>query len=477
MAIKIGHASIDENKSTKNGKAGDQTGLEVCIRPWYSKPWTFVLRCKDSSKAEIMAAACENSCANSNIGYDQNQRNSLRTQAKKVNFDISKITVPCECDCSSFVTVCAEAAGINIPYNGTNAPTTSTMRTAFTSTGMFEVLTASKYLTSDKYLKRGDILVKPSSHTVMALENGINANSNDTVPPVQISSVVKGVDISSYQGNINWNTVKQTGVDHAVLKVIRKDLSPDKKFEDNWNGCKNSGVNIIGVYNYSYAATVVKAKSDANKVLSILNGRKTKVWLDVEDDCQKNLGSLLKDIINAYQEVIESAGYSFGVYTGQAFYKSYIKPYESQINCTDWWIARYYNGYNKMNFSVNPNETYNPKLNIGKSNIYAWQYTSSGQVNGISGNVDLNVIYTNQSTNNSSVSSANETSIEMLGKVTTKSDNLNIRISPNSNSTKVGSYPKGKVVSLIAKTSNGWYKVRTANGVIGYISGKYVKVL
>lgn len=172
MAIKIGHASIDERNRVSGGKSGDQTGKEVCRRIWYSKPWSYVLRCKDSAKAEQMAQACEMGCANSCIGYDQYQRNTLYTQAKRVNFDLSKIITPCETDCSAFMSVCAQASGIAIPYNGTNAPTTSTMKAAFTSTGMFEVLTDSKYLTSDKYLKRGDILVKPGSHTVMALENG-----------------------------------------------------------------------------------------------------------------------------------------------------------------------------------------------------------------------------------------------------------------------------------------------------------------
>lgn len=172
MPIKIGHASCDECKRIKNGTSGDQNGKEVCIRSWYSKPWKLVLRCRDSIKAEKMAAACEQACANPAIGYDQNQRNTLNTHAKQTGYDLSKITTPCECDCSSFMTVCAQAAGIPIPYNGTNAPTTSTLKTAFTQTGLFEVLTTSKYLTSDAYLKRGDILVAPGSHTVMALENG-----------------------------------------------------------------------------------------------------------------------------------------------------------------------------------------------------------------------------------------------------------------------------------------------------------------
>lgn len=172
MAVLCGHASIDERGKTKGGTAGDQTKKEVCTRYWYDKGWSFVLRCKDPIKAEKMAVACERGCANDNIGYDQNQRNTLNTQAKKVNYDLSKIVVKCETDCSAYMTVCVQAAGINVNYNGSNAPTTSTMKSAFTKTGFFEVLTDKKYLTSDKYLKRGDILVKPGSHTIMVLQNG-----------------------------------------------------------------------------------------------------------------------------------------------------------------------------------------------------------------------------------------------------------------------------------------------------------------
>lgn len=187
MRIKIGHASIDEKGKIKGGCAGDQTGKEVCIRTWYSRPWAFVLRCKDPAKAEKMAAACEKGCSNDKIGYDQNQRNTLHTQAKKTGFDLSKITEACETDCSAFMTVCAQAAGIPVPYNGTNAPTTSTMKSAFTKTGEFDVLTDSRYLTSDTCLKRGDILVKPGSHTVMALENGSSASFQTPSAPTSAS--------------------------------------------------------------------------------------------------------------------------------------------------------------------------------------------------------------------------------------------------------------------------------------------------
>lgn len=170
MAVLIGHSSIDERGKASGGVAGDGTGREVCTRNWYNGSWHTVLRCKDEDKAEIMAQACEAGCANQNIGYDQGQRNTLRKAAKAANFDLSKVG-KCECDCSSFMAVCAECAGVDVPYVYENAPTTHSMVSAFKSTGEFDVLTEVKYLTSDKYLRRGDILVK-SGHTVMALQDG-----------------------------------------------------------------------------------------------------------------------------------------------------------------------------------------------------------------------------------------------------------------------------------------------------------------
>ena len=177
--MRIGHASIDERGKAKSGIAGDQTGKEVCIRNWYSKPWDYMLRCVDPNKAELMAQACEAGCGNNHIGYDQNQRNSLRTQAKLCGMKLDRIMVDCETDCSAFMAVCAECAGIDIPYNAGNAPTTSSMKNAFMKTGWFKLFTEPIYTTLDKYLKRGDILVKSGSHTVMVLDNGTKGESKN----------------------------------------------------------------------------------------------------------------------------------------------------------------------------------------------------------------------------------------------------------------------------------------------------------
>lgn len=190
-----------------------------------------------------------------------------------------------------------------------------------------------------------------------------------------------GIDVSSYQKEIDWNKVLQSGVKFAILKIIRKDLNVDKQFENNWSGATKYGIHIQGVYNYSYATTVAKAKIDANRVLAALNGRKTMVWLDVEDDCQKGLGKNLITIINAYGKVITDAGLPFGVYTGQSFYNSYIKPYGGVSY--PMWIARYGTNNGKMNVK------YQPQI----PNMIGWQYTSQGRVDGIAGDVDMDVWY------------------------------------------------------------------------------------
>lgn len=190
-----------------------------------------------------------------------------------------------------------------------------------------------------------------------------------------------GIDVSSYQGNINWKKVKGSGVKFSIIKIIRKDLKPDNRFENNWKGCADAGILIHGVYNYSYATTVEKAKTDAKKVIQTLNGRKAMVWLDVEDNCQKNLGKKLISIINEYAKVIKDAGLEFGVYTGESFYKSYIKPYGAMKYPL--WIARYGKNNGKMDLK------YQPQI----EGMIGWQYTSKGSVNGINGNVDMNVWY------------------------------------------------------------------------------------
>ena len=181
----IAHASIDEHRTAHGGAAGDQTGSEVCCRSWYNGNWNLVLRCKDAQARETMATAAEWLARSNLVGYDQWQRNDAWDAIAALNWNYRKLTKKTETDCSAFMTLCARIAGIEVPRvalgNGKyNAPVTQTMRAAFTTTGKFEPITASKYLTSDLYLLRGDILVRESGHTAINLTTGSAAGADFT---------------------------------------------------------------------------------------------------------------------------------------------------------------------------------------------------------------------------------------------------------------------------------------------------------
>jgi hypothetical protein len=114
---------------------------------WYDQSWTNVLRPLDANLAENIARQCENACANNKIGYSQSERNTLLREAKKVGYDMSKITTPCNCDCSSFVSAICVCCGLpeSTFFPGGNGCVTSTIESACLSTGKFTNLTDMKY--------------------------------------------------------------------------------------------------------------------------------------------------------------------------------------------------------------------------------------------------------------------------------------------------------------------------------------------
>lgn len=230
MAIKIGHASGDENRKAKGGQAGEQTREEVFTRGWYYSDWHTVLRPKSKTLAEKSAKAVEAACANSKIGYDQGQRNTLYARAKAVKFDLSKITTACECDCSSLMHVCAIAGGANLTY-GSNGLHTRNMVDGFMKSGDYVKLTDSKYLTTDAYLKRGDILVK-NGHTIMVLENGAKAEADPAPATVTVKLEVLSMG----------STGEQVEALQRILKSYGYQLGNNNPYDGNFGKLTDAAV-------------------------------------------------------------------------------------------------------------------------------------------------------------------------------------------------------------------------------------------
>ena len=180
----LSNSGGDEYGGIHGGRAGDQTGGEWNIRPWYNYPWRCVLRYPNSDVRKKIAELGRKAANNNNVGYDQYQRLTYWTELQKVNYDPSKITTPCESDCSAGVIANVRAVGyiFNIDaLKNIGASYTGNMRSSFSAAG-FQVLTESKYLTSDKYLLEGDILLNDTYHTATNLDDGSAISPSTTTP-------------------------------------------------------------------------------------------------------------------------------------------------------------------------------------------------------------------------------------------------------------------------------------------------------
>lgn len=171
---KIAHARIDERGRATGGKAGDQTGKELCITDYYKHSacgddgWR-VFRPANPEIADNIASAAEKAVRNDNIGYDQRERETLFSALENNGFDMASIAKPCECDCSSLVHACLWAAGIPID----KIFRTPQMPDALKASGEFMELGGTEYRLSGQYLLRGDVLVTPvSGHTVIVVQSG-----------------------------------------------------------------------------------------------------------------------------------------------------------------------------------------------------------------------------------------------------------------------------------------------------------------
>lgn len=192
---------------------------------------------------------------------------------------------------------------------------------------------------------------------------------------------VKGIDASSYQGDIDWAKVKASGIKFAILRITQK-TGIDSCFEKNLTGCKANGI-PVGVYKYSYALSVSEIKAEAEGVVETLAGRGLDfpVWLDLEWNNQRE--SLTRDelsaMIKTFRAVIVAAGYKFGIYCNVDWYEHVIPEY---CKSYDFWIARY-----PAADTGTVEERLRPAYGVG------WQYSSKGAVPGISGYVDMDVFY------------------------------------------------------------------------------------
>ena len=191
---------------------------------------------------------------------------------------------------------------------------------------------------------------------------------------------MKGIDVSKWQGVIDWEKAKNGGVGFAILRLgftgtASRKPALDGKFRLNLAQCKQHGVNV-GVYYYSTATTEKQAKAEAKFVIKQLKGEKLQypVYIDTEDEMQAKLSkSKLTAVVRAFCDEMEKAGYYVGIYASKSWFAEQLN--DGELKAYDKWVAQY-----------NDKCTY-------KGDFGLWQYTDKGKVAGINGFVDLNKCY------------------------------------------------------------------------------------
>lgn len=189
---------------------------------------------------------------------------------------------------------------------------------------------------------------------------------------------IKCIDVSEWNGNINWKKVKSDGIEYAILRAGfgRESTQVDSAFETNYKNAKKAGIKL-GVYWYSYADSIEDAIREANACIKVIKGKtfELPVFYDLEENFQQKFGLMyITKMCEAFCDKIKANNYEVGVYANLNWFYNFIN-YGVLKNKYRIWLAQYHT---------------EPQLKCDM-----WQYTSSTYVNGVNGHVDMNIIYNN----------------------------------------------------------------------------------
>ena len=198
------------------------------------------------------------------------------------------------------------------------------------------------------------------------------------------SSGNRGIDVSKYQGNIDWGAVAASGINFAIIRVGYRGSSSgalvqDPYFKKNISGATKAGIKV-GLYFFTQAVNEAEAVEEASMAMSLASGYKVTypIFIDTESASGGRANGLSKSartaVVKAFCQTVRNGGYKAGVYASKSWYANQLNA--SALNGYCIWVAQY-----------NSSCTYSGKYDM-------WQYSSKGSVSGIKGNVDMNISYT-----------------------------------------------------------------------------------
>ena len=329
MGIIFGSARIDENGKAAGGSAGDQSGREVSTQAYYmhAKGW-YCLRPKSVSVANGIAAAMQQACDNNNIGYDQNQRNTVMTQLKAYG-SLAAIKTKCEADCSSLVRACIyQATGKDVGdiYTGNLA-------SALENSGLFERRFS---VSSESQLYNGDVLVtKSKGHTVVVVSGRPRSGGSSGGGTSQSFTATgtatctgSGVNVRSGPGT-NYSSYGQLGKGNR--------FEVDGKKSGNWVHIrvKLNGSNIVAWISGDYVKYDQSQSSGGGSSVTVTGNSYTVKKGDTLSAIAKAMGVSV-DELAAYNGISNPDVIS----VGQVIKKPKANSGSSSLNETPQWVGK-----------------------------------------------------------------------------------------------------------------------------------------
>ncbi len=198
------------------------------------------------------------------------------------------------------------------------------------------------------------------------------------------SSGNRGIDVSKYQGTIDWGAVAASGINFAIIRVGYRGSSTgalveDPYFKKNISGATQAGIKV-GIYFFTQAVNEAEAVEEASMAMSLASKYKMTypIFIDTESASNGRANGLSKSartaVVKAFCQTVRNGGYKAGVYASKSWYANQLDASALSGYCI--WVAQYSSGC-----------TYSGKYDM-------WQYSSKGSVSGIKGNVDMNISYT-----------------------------------------------------------------------------------
>jgi lysozyme len=250
----------------------------------------------------------------------------------------------------------------------------------------------------------------------------------------------KGIDVSHWQGNIQWDKVIKDGIDFAILKATESDNYTDPTFYEHAKNAKKAGL-LVGAYHFARFSSVEKAIKEANYFIKVIKAASINFEMPLVLDLESNDSKLSRKILTECMDVFiervrKGTGKEVMLYTSKAFLENNLnKPL-----AVPFWYARY---------------------GVDQPDILCdiWQHTDKGKVNGISGPVDMNCTFRDFINVKAATNSTGGGSkVTGLGQATVKVDALSLRDAPGVNGKLIRTLKKGETYNVYA-IKDGWYNL------------------